>query len=202
MTLLRSPEVEINRQTFAHLSSDHLMTELCPMFLDNRNCRTQRHAAQSALRNNIVLLAIQLQDKIMCAIDMFTIERYDYRPSSQASSSFFDDLHSLNCKNLGKGPPRFRLDKMKEKPSHSDIQKRLRKICATTPALVLRETGDTELGPPITLVKQEMLVAWDQPDDPIPAREEEGVFWMVYRKWFPGTAPKVQDSRLYSTLSV
>lgn len=204
MGLLRGPQVDITRQTFADLTSDRLMAELGHMFVaDRTESSSQENTARFALRNNIILPAIAMQDRILCAIDRFTIERHDYRPSPRPTSpSFFDDLPSLNCKNLGNGPRRFRPDKIKEKLSTADIQRRLRKICATTPALVLRETGDREFGPPITLVRQEMLVAWDQPENPAPMREEEGVFSMLYRKWIPAdTASEVQSSGLSSIFS-
>lgn len=183
------------RVTFSNLLVHQLMQEMPLIWSANTEVSETTHEVMIFLRDKLISPAIELQDDIICAFDKFTIGTNNYKHSDQSDTSdFYDNLQNLDCKNVGKGPRRFRPDKMKPKPTNEDIRNNLRQICPTTPSLVLRETNNNDFGPPITLVKQEFLVAWDHPETPTLSVEERGFFWYLYRSCSSRSPPGVSES--------
>ncbi|KAL1860362.1 hypothetical protein Daus18300_009275 [Diaporthe australafricana] len=138
--------------------------------------------ARNSLRENVVLPAIELGDKIACAIDKFSmgVQSYWSEPCGP-QTRLIHDLENLDCRNFGKGSPRFRLDKIKPKPSEDELNSRLRIICPAIPALILTEACDKTWGPRTVLVKEQIWVAWDQEEAPKACSEEhQGYFWLLY----------------------
>lgn len=188
--LLNSPESKQISECFVDLMVDRLVVEMGLTVFLGSSVSSKGNEARASLRNYIILPALELQDKFMCSIDKYALEINHYRHFPWGNTpDFTRDLQILNCKNFGQGLKRFRPDKMQEKPTEEEIRKRLRMLCATTPALVLRETQDRQFGPPITLVKQEILVVWTKPGatvvaDPVVVPDElRGLFWMLFRSF-------------------
>lgn len=144
-------------------------------------------AATFSLRQEVVLPAIELRDKMACAIDTFSLDVPPYwsRPCA-LQAEFFHDLANLDCKNFGDGPPRLRLEKMQTNMSDDEIKLRLRAICPAIPALTLKEADDKTWGPRIILVKQQVW-AFLHPKVTsmptcMPGPEKQGFFWFLYNQ--------------------
>lgn len=156
-----------------------MMEELC-LKVFTKDEASERELRNS-LRKQVILPAIALQNKIMCTQSCYSVHFDALLPwANSASDSFIQNLSNLECKNLGKGPPTFNRDWLEENLSDDEIKKRLRKVGCMAPALVLEEFVEEGLGEPELLVKERVLVAWDQIEDPSLSREEGGFYWLVH----------------------
>lgn len=159
--LLAREETQAVRDDFSHVLADIIIREIDSVAPLGSKNQAALDAATLSIRQNVVLPAIELGDKMASAIDKYSLEvpPYWYEPYD-FQTRFFRDLGNLDCKNFGEGPPRFRLEKMQKKWSDDEIRSQLRAICPAIPALVLTEVDDSKWGPPTILVKQQVWVSW------------------------------------------
>lgn len=140
-------------------------------------------AATVSLRQEVVLPAIELRDKMACAIDKFSLDVPPYWSKPCAlQAEFHHDLANLDCRNFGDGPIRLRLEKMQAHMSDDEIKLRLRPICPAIPALTLKEADDKTWGPRIILVKQQVWAFLHPKVESPPRQETQGFFWLLYNQ--------------------
>ncbi|KAI0554890.1 hypothetical protein F4679DRAFT_595409 [Xylaria curta] len=73
-------------------------------------------------------------------------------------------LKDLDCKNAVRCNAKFRVEKLKVKPTDEELRQHLYFICSITPALKVRGHRGNHGQEPETLLKEKVLVAWD-PDN-------------------------------------
>lgn len=119
----------------------------------------------ASVRDQIIAPAIALHELMICERDLYRLELNHYTPPSDAPSSatasaaFFHDLEALHCTEI-RGPRRVTLKpETLPRDQTGEIQRRLVKLCAVTPALLTQHISDKHLcGDPDVLVKQQVLV--------------------------------------------
>lgn len=183
--LFKDPMADAARGIFAQncafelLNKPELILLVFPGDLSRHSGSWSR--AHTVLMEKVILPAITLQEKMLCAINHFSME-YDrtVQTGPEWNQVFYQNLDKLDCKNLGKGRLRLTQADIKAIPSDSETKRRLIKLCAVTPALVQRETDDTSYGPPKILVKQQVLVALDADITKIRESQSPGFFRSLY----------------------
>ncbi|KAI3391283.1 hypothetical protein diail_7642 [Diaporthe ilicicola] len=183
--ILAQEKTQRIRHDFSHGLADSIIRAISLEAILGSNNQAALEDARSAIREKVVLPAIELGDKMICAIDKFSLDVQSYWSQPCAfRARFFRDLEKLDCKNLAREPPRFKLNKIQKlkKLSEDAIKSRLRIICPAVPALILKETHDKDYGPPTTLVKQEVWVAWNEEEAPKLSSEQLGYFWFLYNE--------------------
>jgi len=135
-----------------------------------------------------------LQDKLICAIDKYTVE------SNAPGSSLNGE--DLIFRNVGVGAKTLDLQELTKEYPEEVIQQNLNTICVKAPALMVRNIKGFGYGRPIVVVKQEVLVAWSRPGEafpeegPVLAEEDRGLMWLLFRKYHPARQQiMVQDGR-------
>lgn len=200
--LLDSPGAKQIRECFADLMVDRLLVEMGLALFVDPPVSSAGQEARAALRKDIIVPAIDLQTKFMCAINKFTVEVNAHPPISNSSERSDSTLNwdDLNCKNVGEGPKRVKLDDMRHLFTDDVIQQNLKVICVRAPALTVRKAEDSHFGPPVILVKQELLVAWRVPplgsspnEEPMLAEEDRGLMWLLFRKYFPTPRDETEE---------
>lgn len=181
ITLLAGEETGEARNLFSNNLTESILRTIGMREVLGPNDRVALERAKNSIHENVVLPAIELGDKLACAIDRFYLDIQSYwSEPCGPQTRLFRDLANLDCRNFGKGPPRFRLDKMQKKLSETEIKNRLRIICPAIPAMIMTEACDKTWGPPTVLVKEQIWVAWDQEEAPTLSSEEQGYFWLLY----------------------
>lgn len=179
--ILSRNETQTLRAGFCRILVDSIIHRIgLPALLGHSN-QTALDAAESFLRQEVVLPAVELGDKMACAIDNYSlvVPPYWFEPCT-FQTELFHDLPNLDCKNFGEGPPRFRLEQMRKTFSDDEIRSQLRAICPAIPALVLTEAGDRSWGSGTILVKQQVWVSWHPNKKLTPRSQEKGYFWLLY----------------------
>lgn len=183
--LLHSLAANQIRECFTDLMVDRLLVEMgLSLFVDPPISLTAQEA-RAALRKTIIVPAINLHDRFMCAIDKFTVETY-----SSEDPNFMLNWDDVRCKNVGEGSTRLDLEKLRLDDSDDVIQQNLKFICAKFPALMVRKTQGSTFGRPGIVVKQELLVASRKPGQlsleeggSVLAEEDRGLMWLLFRKY-------------------
>lgn len=181
IAILAREETQALRTDFSHALANFMVRAIGLTAILGPNSQAALDAATASIRQDVVLPAIELGDKIACAIDKYSLEVPSYWSEPCIfNTHFFRDLGNLDCKNFGEGPPRFRLEKMKKQLSAHEITSQLKAICPAIPALVLTEVDDSSWGPPTMLVKQQVWVSWHPNRKPSLNNEDRGYFWFFY----------------------
>lgn len=179
--ILAREETQALRADFSNALANFVVRAIGLEAILGPNSQAALDAAAISIRQNVVLPAIELRDKMACAIDKYSFEVPSYWSEPCVfQTHFFRDLGNLDCKNFGEGPPRFRLEKMQKQLSANEIKRQLRAICPAIPALVLTEIDNSTWGSPTILVKQQVWVSW-HPGKKLSLRNEDrGYFWFFY----------------------
>lgn len=179
--ILSRKETQALRAEFCRTLAESIIRAIgLPALLGHIN-QTALDDAETYLRQEVVLPAIELGDKIACAVDSYSMEESPYwSEPCTFQAEFFRDLPNLDCKNFGEGPPRFRYEQMRKNFSDDEIRSQLRAICPAIPALVLTEPGDRIWGPSTILVKQQVWVSWQSSKKLTQRSQEKGYFWFLY----------------------
>lgn len=186
--MLAREETQAFRDDFSHMLASRIVRLIGLTALLGPNNRATLDTATSSIRQDVVLPAIQLGDMMACAIDRYFLDIPSYwSNNSVLQTQFFRDLGTLDCRNFGDGPPRFRLEKMRTKFSDAEIKRQLRAICPAIPALMLMEVDEKEWGPPTILVKQQVWVSWHPKRTLASCSEGQGYFWFLYNR---GASPR------------
>lgn len=176
-------ETQALRNDFSHVLTHFIIRSIGLTEILGPNNQAAIEAAIVSIRQDIVLPAIELGDKMACAIDKYSlsVSRYWSEPCV-FQTQFFRDLGNLDCKNLSGDPPRFRLEKMQKQLSDDEVKDQLRAICPAIPALLLTEVDDRTWGLPTILVKQQVWVSWNSRKSSTPRLQEQGFFWFLYHR--------------------
>lgn len=181
--ILARKETQALRDDFSHALTHFIIRSICLAEIFGPNNQAALDAATISIRQDVVVPAIELGDKMACAIDKYSMNVSSYRSVPCAfQTQFFRDLGNLDCKNLTGDPPRFRIEKMQNQLSDDEIRGRLKAICPAIPALLLTEVDDKTWGPPTTLVKEQVWVAWDSRRSSTLRPEQRGFFWFLYNR--------------------
>ena len=181
--LLGRDETQARRDIFSNALADSVVRAIGLQALLGPDNQAALDEATTSIRQEVILPAIELGDKIACAIDKFSLIFPSYWSEPCVfKGRFFHDLENLDCKNFGEGPPRFKLEKMRAQLSDREIQSQLRAICPALPALILTEVDDRTWGPPTVLVKHEVWVSWHPKKISRPRPEDHGYFWFLYNR--------------------
>lgn len=179
--LLVREETHALRDNFSHSLARVIVRGVGLEALLGPNNHVALDAATVSLRQEIVLPAIELRDKMACAIDKFSLDVPPYWSKPCAlQAEFHHDLANLDCKNFGDGQIRLRLEKMQMHMSDDEIRLRLRPICPAIPALTLEEADDKTWGPRTVLVQQQVWVFLHPKGTSMPRPEHQGFFWLLY----------------------
>lgn len=181
--ILAREETRALRNDFSHVLTHLIIRSIGLAEILGSNNQAGVEKAIISIRQDVVLPAIELGDKMACAIDQYSlsVSRYWSEPCV-FQNQFFRDLGNLDCKNLSGDPPRFRLEKMQKNFSDDEIKDHLRAICPTIPALLLTEVDDRTWGPPTILVKQQVWVSWNSRNNSTPRLQGQGFFWFLYNR--------------------
>lgn len=181
--MLAREETQAIRDDFSHILSSFIIRAIGLTDLLGPNNPAALDTATIAIRQDVVLPAIQLGDMMACAIDKYSLDVPSYWSKACVfDTQFFRDLGRLDCKNFGEGPPRFKLEKMQTQWSENEIKSQLHAICPAIPALVAMEIDENAWGPPTILVKQQVWVSW-HPKRTVASRSEgQGYFWFLYNR--------------------
>lgn len=181
--ILAREETQALRDVFSHVLTQFIIRSIGLAEILGPNNQAALDAATVSIRQDVVLPAIELGDKMACAIDKYSTNISSYwSVPCVFQAQFFRDLGNLDCKNLAGDPPRFRLEKMQKQLSDDEIKDRLRAICPAIPALLLTEVDDRTWGPPTTLVKQQVWVVWHSRRNSTTRPQEHGFFWFLYNQ--------------------
>lgn len=181
--ILAREETKALRDDFSYALTHFIIRSIGLSEILGPNNQAALDTAIVSIRQDVVLPAIELGDKMACAIDKYSMEVSSYwSVPCVFQTQFFRDLGNLDCRNLSGNPPRFRLEKMQKQLSDDEIRDHLKAICPAIPALLLTEVDDRTWGPPTILVKEQVWVAWPSRRNSTLRPEEQGFFWFLYNK--------------------
>ncbi|KAG6354697.1 hypothetical protein INS49_004715 [Diaporthe citri] len=181
--ILAREETQAFRDDFSHVLTHFIIRSIGLAEVLGPNKQAALDIAAISIRQDVVLPAIELGDKMLCAIDKYSLDVSSYWSVPCAfQTQFFRDLENLDCKNLSGDPPRFKLEKMQKRLSDDEIKDQLKAICPAIPALLLTEVDDRTWGPPTILVKEQVWVAWHSRRNLTLRPEERGFFWFLYNR--------------------
>lgn len=190
--MLAREETRAVRDNFSHMLVSRIVRSIGLTALLGPINRATLDTATSSIRQDVVLPALQLGDMMACVIDRYSLDVPSYwSQNSVFQTQFFRDLGTLDCRNFGEGPPRFRLEKMRTRFSDDEIKRQLRAICPAIPALMLMEVDEKEWGPPSILVKQQVWVSWHPKRTLALGPEGQGYFWFLYNR---GSGPQKESA--------
>lgn len=125
------------------------------------------------IKNEIIVPAVELHETMLCERNKYYLNFRHYTPGAgdptSASAGFYQHLSSLDCRIVE--PKRqmvFEMDKALPNAGMEELQTRLVKLCAVTPALMMCHiSGKDGQDEPDILVKQRMLVQLDPDKAPL-----------------------------------
>lgn len=169
--LVKDPQIEEGRQSAIDWLTERL-GGLLHLFSKISNNASSRKFLPS-IREKIIVPAIRLHELMICERDLYRLEFNHYTPSSDArgtssataSEAFFESLGKLNCLEI-QGSKRVPLEPENLPVDAQELQRRLVKLCAVTPALLTQHISDKHdyrCAAERVLVKQQVLVLMGAP---------------------------------------